>query len=157
MQKSRLPRRHRRTFSDPGHDHELTLSCYLGYLFLKASRVCEWQVAAIETASVRLATDVCAFVFMPEHGHLIVHPRRAQYDIAEIRQAIEEPVGRAALLEPSTLPAMIDSLDLNPVRRGLVERAVDWHWSSAAYYECDGHSPLRLDSIPPEWLVTEGS
>ena len=148
-------------------------------------------MAAIETASVRLETDVWAFVFVPEHVHLIVHPRRAQYDIAKIRQAIKEPVGRVALryirehvpewesrltrrrgnrverlfwqsgggydrniLEPSTLLAMIDYLHLNPVRRGLVERALDWHWSSAAYYECGGHSPLRLDPIPPEWLVT---
>jgi putative transposase len=33
---------------------------------------------------------------MPEHVHLIVCPRRSIYDIAAIRHAIKEPVGRAA-------------------------------------------------------------
>ena len=88
---------HRSNFNDPGHAHELTFSCYRGYPFLKARRVCEWLARAIEETSIRLETDVWAFVFMPEHVHLIVHPRRLEYDIAEIRRAIKEPVGRKAL------------------------------------------------------------
>ncbi len=54
--------------------------------------------------------------------------------------------------EPGTLMAMIEYIHLNPVRRGLVERAVDWEWSSAAQLEGVGTSPVRLDPIPPEWL-----
>jgi putative transposase len=34
---------------------------------------------------------------MPEHVHLIVHPRVAEYDIAEIRSAIKAPVARKAI------------------------------------------------------------
>jgi hypothetical protein len=30
--------------------------------------------------------------------------------------------------------AAIDYIHLNPVRRGLCERAIDWRWSSARYY-----------------------
>jgi hypothetical protein len=34
---------------------------------------------------------------MPEHVHLLIWPRQATYDIAKIRQAIKEPVGRKAI------------------------------------------------------------
>ncbi|GAG16752.1 unnamed protein product, partial [marine sediment metagenome] len=55
--------------------------------------------------------------------------------------------------EPKTLMSMIEYIHLNPVRRGLVKRAVDWPWSSAAELEETGTSPVRLDRIPPEWLM----
>jgi putative transposase len=48
---------------------------------------------------------------------------------------------------------MIDYIHLNPVRRGLVERASDWKWSSAAWFEdleVEGNG-LVPDRIPPEW------
>jgi putative transposase len=54
--------------------------------------------------------------------------------------------------EPKTLLAMIDYVHLNPVRRGLVERARDWKWSSAGWYEDAPLNDLRPDVIPPEWL-----
>ncbi len=34
--------------------------------------------------------------------------------------------------------ASIDYIHMNPVRRGLVQRASDWKWSSARWYESDG-------------------
>jgi len=148
-----------------------------------------WLKEALDHARAELEFDLWAYVFMPEHVHLIVYPRRRKYDIAEIRQAIKEPVGRRAMnylrqnrpdwlpkltrrrgkredrlfwqsgggydrniREPITLMAMIEYIHLNPVRRGLVERAVDWQWSSAAELEDLGISPVRLNPIPPEWL-----
>ena len=136
--------------------------------------------------------DVWAWVFMPEHVHLIVRPRREVYDMATIRRAIKRPVSDRAfahlaehaphwlprltvskgrrtvrrfcqkgpgydrnVVEPVTLREMIDYLHLNPVRRGLVERAVDWPWSSARQAfdrptdpETDGL--LMIDPVPPE-------
>ena len=52
--------------------------------------------------------------------------------------------------EPSTLEKMMEYIHLNPVRRGLVEQATDWKWSSANWY-VSGKGPLPLDQIPPEW------
>jgi len=51
-----------------------------------------------------------------------------------------------------TLLQMLDYLHHNPVRRGLVLRAADWKWSSAAAFE-GGISPISLDPIPWEWLA----
>jgi hypothetical protein len=51
-----------------------------------------------------------------------------------------------------TLLQMIDYLHLIPVRKGLVEFARDWKWSSTAYFE-GGTSRIPLDPIPSEWLA----
>ena len=127
---------------------------------------------------------------MPEHAHLVVWPRQAKYDIAEIRKEIKEPVGRQAIKylavhspewlkrvtrrrgnrterlfwqsgggfdenidEPKTLWKVIEYIHLNPVRRRLVERARDWKWSSASWFEGHESCPLVPDPIPPEWCV----
>jgi putative transposase len=52
-----------------------------------------------------------------------------------------------------TLLQMVDYVhNNNPVRRGLVLRAADWKWSSAAAFE-GGNSPMPLDPIPWDWLA----
>lgn len=38
------------------------------------------------------------------------------------------------LSTPAAIEAAIDYFHMNPVRRGLVERAIDWKWSSASWY-----------------------
>ena len=50
------------------------------------------------------------------------------------------------------LRAMIEYIHLNPVRRGLVAKAVAWKWSSAAWYELGRPGPISIDPIPPQWL-----
>lgn len=37
------------------------------------------------------------------------------------------------ITEPATLEDMIEYIHMNPVRRGLVKRAIDWKWSSAGW------------------------
>ncbi len=90
-------RQHRRNYNEPGHAHELTFSCYQGFKFLKAERTCEWLAESIEEARVDLNFDLWAYVFMPEHVHMIVRPREAEYEIADIRKAIKAPVGSKAI------------------------------------------------------------
>lgn len=48
------------------------------------------------------------------------------------------------------LHAMIDYLHANPVRRGLVERPIDWKWSSARWYAGLPDPVLEMDrTLPP--------
>jgi len=59
------------------------------------------------------------------------------------------------LTEPKTALAAIEYVHLNPVRRGLVRRAIDWPWSSARWY-VDRSSPNgehlpKIDGLPPGW------
>ncbi len=90
-------RQHRRNYNEPGHAHELTFSCYKGFKFLQAERTSRWLMESIEEARVDFSFDVWAYVFMPEHVHLIVCPREAEYDIADMRKAIKSPVGSKAV------------------------------------------------------------
>jgi len=48
-----------------------------------------------------------------------------------------------------TLERMIDYTHLNPVRRGLVERAVDWPWSSARWYAEIRPAIIDMDATLP--------
>ncbi|MEZ5944243.1 MAG: transposase [Planctomycetaceae bacterium] len=97
MEPSNSQRRHRQNINEAGHAHELTWSCYQGYPFLGRERCCLWLVDAIQQARETFDFDIWAWVFMPNHVHIIVHPRRKSYDIATIRQRIKEPVARQAL------------------------------------------------------------
>ncbi len=51
------------------------------------------------------------------------------------------------ITDPATLRVMIDYIHNNPVRRGLVERATDWPWSSARHYAGVPQVPLRMDPL----------
>ncbi|MEO8498285.1 MAG: hypothetical protein ABI614_24750 [Planctomycetota bacterium] len=184
-------RKHRRrNCNEPGHAHALTFTCYQRFQFLAAERTCEWLANAIDKARVQFDFAVWAFAFMPEHVHMVIFPRQKFYDIADIRKAIKEPVGRQAIgylaehapdwltkvtrqrgrrterlfwqsgggfdeniEEPKVLREVIDYIHLNPVRRALVERARDWKWSSAGWFEGTASCLLIPDKIPPEWCI----
>jgi putative transposase len=90
-------KRRRKNYNEPGHAHELTFSCYQNYPFLSKKRTCQWLVDAITDARKKMGFDVWAWVFMPDHVHLIVHPRREIYDISIIRKQIKEPVAQNAI------------------------------------------------------------
>ena len=48
-----------------------------------------------------------------------------------------------------TLERMIDYIHLNPVRRGLVENAIDWQWSSARWYAGVRPVAIEIDATLP--------
>jgi putative transposase len=52
------------------------------------------------------------------------------------------------VIEPATLLEMIEYIHNNPVRRGLVERATDWIWSSARFYAGMSSVAIRMDPLP---------
>lgn len=87
----------RRNLNTPGHAHELTFSCYKQYRFLDRDRTRQWLADAINQSCKELHYQLWAYVFMPEHVHLIVNPLNAEYDISVFRRKIKEPVGRQAV------------------------------------------------------------
>ena len=42
---------------------------------------------------------------------------------------------------------VIEYIHANPVRRGLVERPIDWYWSSAGFWEGDRAGPIKMDPL----------
>lgn len=49
--------------------------------------------------------------------------------------------------QPQTLWKVIDYIHNNPVRKGLIERAIDWNWSSANWHETKVPGPIEVDPI----------
>jgi putative transposase len=45
------------------------------------------------------------------------------------------------------IEGVVEYLHANPVRRGLVKKATQWHWSSARWWAGDHSGPLNIDPI----------
>ena len=170
-----------RRWDTAGHAHALTFSCYRQRQLLADDRFCQFLVDAIDAARSAHAFDLWAYVFMPEHVHLVLHPTQDDYSISRILQSIKQPVSRMALAflreyRPSdlerlatgqrrqayqfwqkgggydrnvtkaeTLIETVRYIHNNPVRRGLIQTAAQWRYSSAAQWEGLGGEPLTID------------
>jgi len=138
--------------------------------------------SCFDQAATKWGFDLVAFVYMPEHVHLLVKPNSKDSLVRHLLKGIKQPFskevkrrlrasdngllarltvqerpGKSAfrfwqegggydrnLTEPRSIAAAIDYIHTNPVRRGLVHRAVDWRWSSCRFYErqeCDNALP----------------
>jgi putative transposase len=76
----------------------LTFSCLHNRPFLKRERTCGYLVDAIIAAKTKHVFDLWAYVFMPEHVHILICPRQETYSISTILRAIKQPVSRRALI-----------------------------------------------------------
>ncbi|MCP4250121.1 MAG: transposase [bacterium] len=54
------------------------------------------------------------------------------------------------IIKPATAWSSVDYIHENPVRRGLVDSATDWPWSSAQWYAGDEDVVLAMDDCPPD-------
>jgi putative transposase len=162
-------------YHEPGDLHELTFSCYKRQPLLTNDAWREHLAKCIDAACSECETQLAAFVFMPEHLHLLIVPYSQEPAIhgllARIKQpfskwvkaqlsetkssllnrlTVQERPGKTCfrfwqegpgydrnLTTPSVIEAAIEYIHMNPVRRGLVQRAVDWRWSSASWYLLD--------------------
>jgi REP element-mobilizing transposase RayT len=59
---------------EPDAAHELTFSCHRRFAFLRAERTCAWLADAIDKARYEHPFLLWAYVFMPEHVHLLIWP-----------------------------------------------------------------------------------
>ncbi len=80
-----------------GHAHELTLSCFRGFPFLRAERTCLWLADAMNASRREFGFSLWAYVFMPEHVHLLLCPQRHDYEIAVVLKATKRTVGIKAI------------------------------------------------------------
>jgi len=110
-------RRHNAT----GHAHELTFSCYDNQPFLAQARFCGYLVESIVSSREKHQFDIWAYVFMPNHVHLLVCPREPEYSISNILLSIKQPVARKAAnyirsSDPDSLKFMATSQAYRPYR-----------------------------------------
>jgi putative transposase len=91
-----VPHRKRvKRFHEPGDVHELTFSCYRRWPLLKSN---SWRRAlsrCIDKAAERWQLRLVAFVFMPEHVHLIVYPGSpCEAAISQFLKSVKQPFSR---------------------------------------------------------------
>lgn len=91
------PPQRRKSYLDRGQPHELTFGCYHGYRFLERERVCLWLADSITRVKQELGMAVWAYVFMPNHVHLVVHFGNAEVELARALRGIKWPVARKAI------------------------------------------------------------
>lgn len=172
------PRKHKtiKHYHEPGDLHELTLSCYRPIALLTNNAWREKLSRTIDDACEAEQCRLVAFVYMPEHVHLLLWPQTNDPRIDLVLKRLKRPVSilardnlratNARLLQRLTVRerpgkiafrfwqegpgydrnlqtceavlASIDYIHLNPVKRGLCQRARDWRWSSARFYESGG-------------------
>lgn len=78
-------------FHEPGYLHELTFSCYRRMPLLTND---VWRTVLAESitrATERHLYRLVAFVFMPEHVHLLVYPDQEASRLPELLTAIKRP------------------------------------------------------------------
>jgi len=105
-------RKRRKICDQPGHAHYLTFSCFHNQPFLASERACGWLIDAIQTARVKHPFDLWAWVFMPDHVHMLIRPHDGVY-IRHVLSAIKTPVGKRAAgwarrEAPKLLAVMLD-------------------------------------------------
>ena len=166
----------RRIFDDQLWAHFVTFTCYRRRN-LFALDLPKKILLGVLNHQLKLQNASCiGFVIMPNHVHAILWfptpgqlskfmqgwKRKSSYRIrswyrdADIRYFDMDGLGDK-LWQPKYFSYEIENrvkmeqkltyIHLNPVRRGLVERAVDWKWSSARWY-----ANKQSVGVPIEWI-----
>ncbi|MHC4642296.1 MAG: REP-associated tyrosine transposase [Planctomycetota bacterium] len=84
-------------YNIPKHAHELTFSCYGNQKFLLSDRICQWLIESVERAREKHNFSLWAFVFMPDHVHLLIKPMDEEYSISNILKDIKTDTARKAV------------------------------------------------------------
>ncbi len=170
-------------YNDPGHAHLLTFTCFRNQSFLIYDWICEYLAESINNMKSKYNVSVWAYVFMPDHVHLLIYPKDETYDISSILFGIKKPFSQRVFAackkkNPQLLSKMIDMdangnvkkrfwqsgggydrnyfnlkeivkvidyIHDNPIRKGLIDRAEDWEYSSANEYAGMGEGIIKID------------
>lgn len=85
-----------RHYHEPGDIHELTFSCYRRMPLLTNNA---WRIAlsrSIDAAGAKTGGQLAAFVYMPEHVHLLVGNFQHAEDVSEYLSLLKQPVSSQA-------------------------------------------------------------
>ncbi len=117
--------------------------------------------------------DVLGYCLMTNHVHLVLIPNQAralarllrevQMRYSQYRHAIERGRGHlwqgryySCPVEPERLGSVMRYVELNPVRAGMVQNAVDYRWSSAgAHLGADSSGVVSLGHWKKCWTTEE--
>jgi putative transposase len=137
-------------YQEDGELHFITFSCYGRKALLTSSEAKSTFERALERVREFYGLRILGYVVMPEHVHLLVsEPKRAKLAAAlqmlkqivshELRSKLGTPFWQTRYYDFNVWSEKkriekLKYIHRNPVRRGLVEKAEDWAWSSFNHY-----------------------
>jgi len=97
------PRKRNKKYNIAGHLHFLTFSCYNRQPLLTNDPWRRWLADSIQAKCVEFDFDLWAYVFMPEHVHLLLKPRLEIYDLACFEKSFKLSWTRKMILHLSKI------------------------------------------------------
>ncbi len=88
---------HRKTirhYHEPGHWHEFTFSTYQRKPLLTNDDWCRMLARSLDAANEEFQFRLVAFVFMPEHVHLLTYPLRQNPEFGKYLARIKQPFSK---------------------------------------------------------------
>ena len=165
----------RRAYDDEKHVHFITFSCYKRREYLQHDRAKRVVIGLLGSRLSRQSGLCLGFVIMPDHVHALLwfpeirqlspfmnkwkdlssHQLKEMYRThfsnywSEVDDS--DPIWQPRyygfnIWSRRKVEEKLDYMHMNPVRAGLVERAVEWPWSSARWY-LEG----RTVGLPIRW------
>lgn len=96
MENAQSIRKTRRSYNIAGHAHLLTYSTVHRLPLLDNDRTRRLVIEAMERTRQEQDVAIWAYVIMPEHVHLLLKPRKLEYEMRRILAALKRPVSAAA-------------------------------------------------------------
>ncbi|MBS0209259.1 MAG: transposase [Planctomycetes bacterium] len=169
-------RNQRRIIDSPHYAHFLTFTVYRRRRLLDHDVPKRFVLGILNHQLTAFSAQCAGFVIMPDHVHAIVRisnsrpltqfmhgwKRMSSFKIREwYREHAPEYCREFGegdrfwqakyhsfeIEQEAKLREKLEYMHMNPVRAGLVERTVDWPWSSARWYE-----QQRTVGVPISWL-----
>ncbi len=161
----------RKSRNTPGESHYLTFSTYHKKPYLSDERICKLLAKRINEAAIELNFAVLAYVFMPDHVHIMVHPHEEIYEMGDILKAMKQGPSKMAkskkwistklwesgggydsnINNPFARQLAISYIHMNPVRKEIVEYPRDFRWSSSNWYHTEEPGDILCHHIQEFW------
>jgi putative transposase len=166
----------RRIYDSEGHAQFVTSGCFHRRRLLDHPVMRNVLVDCFVEKIAAYQALCCGYVVMPDHLHFIIWFNEdgdlsrfmksfKQTSSLRLKKLMRGLMPKYSATIPQTNPfwqpkyypfnlfserkarEKLDYMHMNPVRAGFVERAIDWEWSSARYFELG-----ELSRVPLEWI-----
>jgi len=129
----------------------------------------QMMIEVLEGSRARLGYLLCGYVLMPDHWHALIwtaYPltiSRVAHDVKKVAarrlhqlRGTKGPVWQHQFWDrfvrhQKEFVARFDYMHLNPVRKGLVSKPVEWRWSSYNNFALDKEQvrrcPIQIDYV----------
>jgi putative transposase len=159
-----------KAIDEPGHAHAQTFSCFKRRRFLNGDKARNWTAESLRSACDAHRFHLWAYVFMPEHVHILVWPTEPIYSTSDFLKTLKLSVTQKAVahvrrVAPSFLARMTDQRPDGAVAYRFWQRGRGYDrslWEPAAIWSTIRYihaNPVRRGLVerPEDWMWSSAS